>query len=325
MNPNEPSRNPAGDEKVADRNVQRLLTDAYRPEIPDPAFVEKTSAAMLAAAKQRAAAPAARKTSTATSTLLGWTVAAALLVCVGLLLGSLLQDDTPGRQTVQSTPHPMPPRVIQVTVPTVVPERPGGLVGSSGLVARPKPPGPAAVHLALGESTETAIGRRRLALPDGSVLYLNANTAVTLDRPRHLTLHRGEVFVEVSPQMEDTTEDATDTRAKFVVATPDRQITALGTKFNVQVGGDGTRVVVTQGKVQVSGMELPLRAGQQLNPRSGDDPPVSAARRASHLLDWTRELMASVESPLIPKSKHAGGSLIIKDPAGQEANLSLRK
>ncbi|NQU24027.1 MAG: FecR domain-containing protein [Candidatus Nealsonbacteria bacterium] len=333
MNTNEPSRTPADrDEKVAERNVQRLLTDAYRPEMPDPAFVEKASAAMLAAAKQRAAAPAAAPTSTAAGILLGWLVAASLLVGVGLLLGGILRHSTPGRptrETVESTP-PSPPaapqRVIQITAPAIVPARPDGPVGSLGLVARPKPPAPAPVALALGESTETtAAERRRLALPDGSVLYLNADTAVTLDRPRHVTVHRGEVFVEVSQRTENATDDAADTRAKFVVATPDRQITALGTKFDVRVGGDGTRVVVTQGKVQVSGMELPLQAGQQLNPGPGDERPVSAARRASHVVDWTRELMASVESRLVPKSKHSGGALIIKDPNGQEANLSLRK
>ena len=54
-----------------------------------------------------------------------------------------------------------------------------------------------------------------------------------------------------------------------LVTTPDRQITALGTKFNVRLTGEGTSVAVTQGKVRVSGTQLPIYAGQQLAPHAG--------------------------------------------------------
>ncbi len=49
------------------------------------------------------------------------------------------------------------------------------------------------------------------------------------------------------------------------------------------------------------------------------------APRASHVLDWTRDLIAAAESPLVPCSSHTGGALIAIDPNGQEAKLSLRK
>src|SRR5262249_6960340 len=52
---------------------------------------------------------------------------------------------------------------------------------------------------------------------------------------------------------------------------------------------------------------------------------VKPAPRASHLLDWTRELMAAAESPLVPCSKHAGGALLAVNPNGQEIQLTLRK
>src|SRR5439155_21818356 len=52
---------------------------------------------------------------------------------------------------------------------------------------------------------------------------------------------------------------------------------------------------------------------------------IQPAPRASHQLDWTRELMAAAESPLVPCSKHAGGALIAVDPNGQEVRLTLRK
>src|SRR5262249_2440705 len=63
-------------------------------------------------------------------------------------------------------------------------------------------------------------------------------------------------------------------------------------------------------------------AGQQL--AAGAAKP-EAAPRVSHLLHWTRELMAAAEATLVPASKHAGGALIAVDPDGQEAKLSLRK
>src|SRR5262249_6236603 len=63
-------------------------------------------------------------------------------------------------------------------------------------------------------------------------------------------------------------------------------------------------------------------AGQQLAPGSARPAP---APRASYLLDWTKELMAAAESPLVPSSAFAGGALIARDPNGQEAKLSLRR
>src|SRR5262249_13609226 len=92
--------------------------------------------------------------------------------------------------------------------------------------------------------------------------------------------------------------------------------------FAVQAVTAGTGVVVTQGKVQVSGVGDLVHAGQQLAP--GDSAPAPAPR-ASHTLDWTRELMAAAESPPVPASKHAGGALLAIDPNGQQVQLTLRK
>src|SRR5262249_49910245 len=63
-------------------------------------------------------------------------------------------------------------------------------------------------------------------------------------------------------------------------------------------------------------------AGQQVRPGSEA---IEPAPRASHVLDWTRDLMAAADSPLVPASKHAGGALRAVDPNGQEVNLNLRK
>src|SRR5207253_3185179 len=107
--------------------------------------------------------------------------------------------------------------------------------------ARPQAPAP----VAIGETLSTKQGeRRRVALPDGSILYLNEKTTVQFDAERHLRLSTGEVFIEVSPR-EQGSEAAT-----FVVQTPRREVSALGTRFAVQADAGGTGVVVTQGKVK---------------------------------------------------------------------------
>jgi hypothetical protein len=182
------------------------------------------------------------------------------------------------------------------------------------LTPRPRPPALAAQPLKVGATVRTGPReRRRLGLPDGSMLYVNQNTTVKLDRPRILTLSAGEVFLELSPSAKKPGD------APFQVKTAQRTISARGTKFAVRAEAG---VIVAQGSVQVSGLANPLRSGQQLLPETGKPAP---APRTSHVLDWTRELMAAAESPLVPASKFAGGALVVIDPKGDEAFLSLRK
>src|SRR5207249_2508836 len=85
----------------------------------------------------------------------------------------------------------------------------------AGLTPRVRPKATAAAPLAVGDALQTKAGeRRRVSTPDGSVLYVNQNTTIKLDAPRHLALSRGEVFAEVTPQ-----------ETAFVVQTPRRGIT----------------------------------------------------------------------------------------------------
>jgi tetratricopeptide (TPR) repeat protein len=194
---------------------------------------------------------------------------------------------------------------------------PGDAPGLDRLIPRPRPPVLAAKPLKVGETLRTGPReRRRVGLPDGSVLYVNQNSTVKLDHPRILELSRGEVFVEVTPSSKKLGA------IPFKVQTAQRTISARGTRFAVRAGAAGPGVVVTQGSVHVSGLDTPLSAGQEFVPETGK--PVSAPR-ASHVLDWTRELMAAAESPLVPASKFAGGALVVIDPNRDQASLSLRK
>ena len=169
--------------------------------------------------------------------------------------------------------------------------------------------------------TTSATERRRVGLPDGSVLFVNSNAQVKVATDRRVEVDRGEVFVEVVPQF-----DENEQRELFEIATPYKTVTALGTKFAVDANDEDTDVLVTQGKVKVTGVDKPVEAGQRLTaPVAATKPAeVAAAPRASEALAWTRDLIA-LASPLLPTSEYAGGAIITVDPDGQEMQLSLRK
>src|SRR5262249_32567030 len=107
----------------------------------------------------------------------------------------------------------------------------------------------------------------------------------------------------------------------FVVQTPKREVTAVGTKFRVRADETKTGVLVTQGYVLASGHDGLIPAGSELSP----DGTIADAPRASYLLDWTRDLIAEAETPLVPGSEFGGGALVAVDPYGEQAKLSLRK
>lgn len=94
---------------------------------------------------------------------------------------------------------------------------------------------------------QTALGeRRQLELPDGSQLELNGRTRVKVDfsaGQRRIELAAGEVMFSV----------AHDTARPFVVSTSNGSVTVTGTRFDVRLDPDRTRVAVEQGSVRVQG------------------------------------------------------------------------
>ncbi|HYT93277.1 MAG TPA: FecR domain-containing protein, partial [Gemmataceae bacterium] len=193
--------------------------------------------------------------------------------------------------------------------------RGSGQTATERLTSRPRSAAPAVTTLAVGDEIRTKAGeRRRVRLPDGSILYINAATRASLEAPRRLRVSAGEIYVEAAQQRE--------LDAPLVVRAPNREISGQGTHFAVRVEQADTTITVTRGQARVSGLDHPLSAGQRVE-RAGGKP--TTAPRASHALDWTRELLIAAESPLVPASKHAGGALIARDPDGQEAKISLRK
>jgi ferric-dicitrate binding protein FerR (iron transport regulator)/predicted Zn-dependent protease len=300
---------------IGDQNIERLL-GAYKPENPDPEFVRQLSARMQAAAQElaaRAPAPQPRPGWRTIRRRVGWALTAAAAL-IGLPVALKLLDVATGPTRA--------PQVTLVNEPIFLP--PGSVhgvawngKGTEGLTPLPRPETPQETPIAIGADLATKAGEcRRVTLADGSVLFLNADTQVQYLAEREVWLCRGEVYVEVAPRTDGTA------KATFLLHAPGREVTALGTRFRVWAASGKSGVAVTQGAVQVAGLASLVQAGQELAPGALAAQP---APRATHALEWARELMLAAESPLVPQSDKAGGALLAVDPSGQEARMSLRK
>jgi tetratricopeptide (TPR) repeat protein len=326
------------DNAIGDQNVERLLTSAYQPEALDPAFVERVHARACTAARvDRDVAPAsAANSSDARRRTSLWLAAGCTALALVLVASYVISVKVPkttdyypdgeliwidGQPYLPAESEASDERDSAVLTPVRVAERPDRqdenpplLIGEHGLTPRKRLETARPPTVSVGDSLTTKSGeRRRVELPDESVLYLNENASVQINADRRITLEKGEAFVEVSPAEANGGN-------RFVVATPERDVTAFGTKFAINVNAKGTDVAVTHGKVKIAGVEPMLLAGQQIR-----DNDISPLPRASYALNWTRELMVAAESPLVPASDYGGGALIAIDPRGQEAKLSLRK
>lgn len=346
----------ANPKDVGDENVERLI-GRYAPVTPDAAFVQRLEALALTAARDagraRAAAQTTARTEARDARLRAWlrplatAAAAALLVALGFALGRGEPADVPTdvlgsasfepapvfrgltlhtepaavdsfrAPEAEAAPEPAPPADATPAVVVAEPEAPALALAAvesapPGLLrAASRTPAVALVTLAVGAALETGpLERQRVALPDGSTLCLDAGARVRVVAERRVALERGEVFVEVAPRPDDP----------FVLATAGREVVALGTAFAVRADGPDPRVVVTHGRVRVG--DDVLESGWRLSLRDLARTPLG---RTTHVLDWARDLIASQDGPLVPRHAHAGGALVVSDPRGGEAPLTLRR
>ncbi|MEZ5299643.1 MAG: FecR family protein [Verrucomicrobiales bacterium] len=181
-------------------------------------------------------------------------LAAAAAIFIGLFLGI----------AIWQTRSVAPPAVAAPEAPAFPeqsPEPDPADAGDPWLADAPEPPP------RLGEPgsvAQTGAGERlRLALADGSILYLNQNTTAAVESPRSVRVARGEVFVDVAP----------DPEHPFVLHLPDRDATALGTMF-------GALVEPMPGKQTVH--------PSAINHRLPTDPipPEPPSRRVANLPSW---------------------------------------
>ena len=130
-------------------------------------------------------------------------------------------------------------------------------------------------------------GRVALRLTDGVELRLDSGTLVAFEDAAHASLSQGAVYVD------SRTETGT-TAAAFDLATPSGKVRHLGTQYAARLEGDGLRVAVREGRVQVGTATGAVQgaAGEQLVIRSAG---VERSALAPNAEEW--DWLAAVTPP----------------------------
>ena len=153
--------------------------------------------------------------------------------------------------------------------------------------------------------------QRAMRLPDGTVIAMNGDTRVTLDRkaPRLALLDDGEAAFSV----------VHDEAHPFVVESGGTQIQDVGTVFNVVRRADATDVAVAQGSVlyDPKGAGVMLTAGRTLH--DPDKGPIEIGDAPSEAIGaWRRGRLIYRDAPLgvvASDLARATGDRIAIDPA----------
>jgi ferric-dicitrate binding protein FerR (iron transport regulator) len=167
-------------------------------------------------------------------------------------------------------------------------------------------------------------GLQRVTLPDGSTVALNANSRLRYardwspDAPREVWLE-GEAYFQVTKKRNPRG------RVKFTVHAGNVRVEVLGTAFDVHSRRGATRVVLTEGKVQLTGPTT--RAGRPFVMQSGDLAALSAGDTAfvrkrvnpESYAAWRRNQLVFVSTPLAEVAQlledHYGLKVVFADDA----------
>jgi len=203
----------------------------------------------------------------------------------------------------------------------------------------------ACLVLALGAATDwwtalvadhrTGVGdQARITLPDGSVAWLNTDTAIDVEYggdQRRVTLLHGEARFEVSP----------DAGRPFAVHAQEGRSAALGTAYTVHDQGDGATVTVSEGTVEVrspagqggedprpAGARRIVNAGEQVRYATGAPPgPVRAADLQAETA-WRRGFVAIDGMPLADAlaeiDRYRPGRIVLLDATAADEPVTAR-
>ncbi|MBB1180382.1 FecR domain-containing protein [Brevundimonas aurantiaca] len=162
----------------------------------------------------------------------------------------------------------------------------------------------------------TQVGEQRvIPLADGSSLRLDTDSRVRVrftDRQRRIDLVQGQALFNV----------AHDAGRPFVVHAGDTRVTAVGTVFDVRRAGEGVRVTLVSGAIDVQAVQAPspprrIAAGQQAT--------VSGAKIATRAVDvqaetsWATGQLVFTDIPLAQAvaemNRYLTEKIEIDDPA----------
>jgi transmembrane sensor len=175
--------------------------------------------------------------------------------------------------------------------------RPRGLVlGGLGLVTASALVGAFVILQPLGRTYDTAVGERRaISLEDGSTIELNTDSRVRVrltKGERRLWLEKGQAMFAV----------AHNQGRPFIVTAGKTAVRALGTRFEVWRTDQDVRVILAEGKVEVSGpapqaAPVTLAPGQRLDLRP-NRPATPAPVDVAAATGWTQGRVIFRDAPL---------------------------
>ena len=147
--------------------------------------------------------------------------------------------------------------------------------------------------LRLSADHVAALGEvRALTLEDGSRVLLDGGSAIDTDlsgEVRRVVLREGSAYFDVRP----------DGRS-FVVQLGTTEVRVLGTRFGLQLVGEGSIVTLESGSVEVSGngvAPVTLTPGQQLRQEAGRPPDLREVS-AEEALGWREGRVTFYDVPL---------------------------
>ncbi len=132
----------------------------------------------------------------------------------------------------------------------------------------------------------TGVGsQRRVALPDGSLLIMNTDSAVDVrfdTAQRRVRLLKGEILIETARHRQGQGTAVPSDPHPFIIETMQGTVRALGTRFTVRQFDDHAQVAVLDDAVELRAARLPaqpviLRAGQQARLSASAIGPASQA------------------------------------------------
>jgi ferric-dicitrate binding protein FerR (iron transport regulator) len=305
----------------------RATAEAFAAQHADLRKTFEPRRAAVAATMDRVRAAVAHDSNRAKPRRLNWTwgrgliaAAAVLLLGAWVALGIILALSGPN-----SSPFTVPAPFG--SGPLTNPGASASAPDPNIITAKARPKADEPKPLQAGQTVTTALGeRRREKLFDGSVVYLNENTSLAVDAANNVRLVNGTAYFEMANRGNAGLPPGS---SPVAVSARNRTFVGDGTKFAVRCEDRSAGLLVAAGEVYVTEAApgpndpgLTVCGGQMLAPA---DATVTPAARVSHALDWTRDLVAAAEAPLVPASSYDGGALIAVDANGQEAKLSLRK
>lgn len=173
--------------------------------------------------------------------------------------------------------------------------------------------------------------RSAVTLSDGTHVSMNLNTVLDADltgAERRVRLDRGQAFFDV----------ARDERRPFIVMAGDREIRALGTKFDVRLESGRVEVVLVEGKVRVDRNDasilqqlakraaaVELTPGQRLVAAKGSSPavtPTNAAQVTSWREGWVVFEDETLEGAIAELNRYSKTPIVVPDEAVKNMRLS---